>query len=115
MQINFLWKREGGETNGRVTLGKCVKASGWARHVTEIDFVIWLGADNCLGFTNYQVEALIYHELCHATTGPGGEPKIAGHDLESFRSEVEHYGLWTPDIRAMAETMKGQMSLPGMT
>lgn len=58
-------------------------------------------------------EALVFHELAHVRqkTDKYGAPRfnmqtgapvygVHGHDIEAFRSEVERYGAWTPDIRA---------------
>ena len=56
-------------------------------------------------------EALLWHELCHVKQDVDqygalrfnrqtGEPiyKLVEHDVAAFRSEVERYGAWSPDL-----------------
>ena len=66
--IAFLWKKTGGKTKGKPTLGKCEKPSGLLKHFADYDFVIWLGADNMRAakFGQTEIEAALYHELQHA-------------------------------------------------
>lgn len=105
LEIHFRWKRKGGQF-----AGKCVKTSGLVRDYSEADFVIWLGADNCQGMTKHQVEALLFHELCHAGRDENGNRTIIKHDMEEFVAVVREYGLVSPSIRAMNTAMK-QMAL----
>lgn len=56
-------------------------------------------------------EALVWHELCHIqhALDKFGAPrfdldglpvyKVHEHDVAAFRSEVERYGAWTPDLK----------------
>lgn len=105
----FRWKRSGGEAGGRITLGTCKKTSGLLAYETGADFVIWLAADHCrdYGLTNWQVEALVFHELCHITrdlkTGKWG---TIGHDAELFVAELHEYGAWTSELRAVARAAR---------
>lgn len=119
--IAYCWKRKGGEATGKSVFGKCVKSSGLVRYFSKQSFVIWLAADNCRewGFTHRQLEALIYHELCHAgeDEGKDGEPKavLVPHDVEAFGMEIERYGLWTQDLQQIKPYFDGaQLVLPGM-
>jgi hypothetical protein len=100
MQIAYRWKFAGGATNGKDTLGKCVKLSGVTKIYTGDVFLIWLAADhaNYHQLTHYQMEALIFHELCHATETDKGQPTIAPHDATVFIAEIEEYGLWMADL-----------------
>lgn len=118
--IAYAWKRTGGETNGKAVFGKCVKASGLLKYFSAQTFVIWLAADHCRewGFSNRQLEALVYHELCHCgeTETKDGERKavLLPHDVETFASEIERYGLWTDDLRRIKPTFdQAQLDLPG--
>lgn len=105
--IVFLWKRKGGGGRGRETLGKCQKPSGLLLHFAECTFVIWCAADHVRmhELTLRQVEALVYHELCHATVkeDPHGERTwvTAPHDVEAFTPEIRRYGLWKEDLQHM--------------
>lgn len=105
MAVHFRWKRKGG-----AFAGKCIKASGLVREYSEADFIVWLGADNCQGMTKHQVEALLFHELCHAGRDENGNRTILKHDMEEFVAVVREYGLVSPSIRAMNTAMK-QMAL----
>lgn len=107
------WKPD---VDGRVTLGKCVKASDLHRELAPYDFVILLSRsffeDGYI--TPVQREALIAHELMHAAVkhGQDGEPmydargrmmfRLRKHDLEEFSSIGERYGCWKKDIEDFA-------------
>lgn len=106
--IRFLWKREGGKSQGRETLGKATKMSGLAAHYADCDFVVWLAADHCRAreLTNHQIEALVFHELLHCTaseTPNGTKFGTVGHDFEFFASEVQRYGLWREELEKANE------------
>lgn len=106
-QIGALWKRKGGTSGGKEVLGKCQQLSGAARYFSGGRYLIWLGADTCrkARITERQLEALVYHELCHLAPGEidedSGEempPKVTGHDFEGFTSELARYGAWQADL-----------------
>ena len=115
-RITYLWKRKGGQRQGQAILGKCIKASGPAKHLSGSTWIIWLAADwaGHYHLTRRQIEAALFHELTHAgeqeieRTGPDGEkltevrPAVRGHDCEMFRGEVEHYGLWRLPLQEAA-------------
>src|SRR6185369_7142915 len=63
---NLSWKPD---ADGRVTLGKCKKASDLDRELAAFDFVILLQAEfwQDAEVTEDQRRALLDHELCHAT------------------------------------------------
>ena len=110
VEIAYLWRREGGKTKGRLTLGKCTKPSGLLAHFSGATWVVWLAADHIgvRSFTAWQVEALVYHELCHTSVaGEDDTPTLVGHDVEAFRAELARYGLWKPDL----EGLKGPVQL----
>lgn len=101
-EVVYRWNREGGAVGGKDTLGKCVKV-GKAIKAFDVsaDFLIWVAADNAdyHQLDAYQLEALIFHELCHASETDKGKPKIAPHDVTAFVAEVEEYGLWMADLK----------------
>lgn len=113
-KISFLWKKSGGKGGGKATLGKCVRASGLVRFFGKVDFVIWLAADNCLTWRNdfilkkvsldLNLSGLMYHELCHiGEEGKEGQeqPAIVPHEFEGFSREIERFGIWRPDMKAI--------------
>jgi len=106
-RVLYLWKRRGGASKGSATLGKCVRMSGLNGYLAQADFAIWVAADHCRTnrLTNWQFEALIHHELLHIDHGESGW-LIRGHEVEAFNAEVQTYGLWKPDIRAIAQSIQ---------
>jgi hypothetical protein len=116
VKVEYLWKARGGKRNGMLTLGRCQKPSGMLGHYSGAMYIVWLAADNCRdhGMTNWQIEALLFHELSHTDVhedDDGNETYVlAGHDFEGFRQELEHYGAWKTDLKLMTEQIR-QMTL----
>lgn len=116
LKVAYLWKKTGGRSKGKDVYGKTAKASGLVKHFSEhAAFVIWLAADHCrgAGYTERQLEALLFHEMCHTTvaeadeeTGRGGGPALVPHDVEMFAAEVEVYGLWAAELRDVAPAFR---------
>lgn len=109
-RIRYLWKAKGGASKGHLTLGKCVKTSGALSFFSDVDYIVWLGADNVRDsmFTYRQVEALIFHELCHIETkesdeGDDDQPAIKGHDAEVFLAEIQRYGMWRTSLQRFGQ------------
>jgi hypothetical protein len=107
--IRYRWRRKAQVKAGRMTLGYCQKLSGQLRDEMQGgDFQIVLNAENCrdLGLTNWQIEALVAHELMHIAPpdpdDPESQPSIVGHDAELFSAEIDQYGLWKLDLRRVA-------------
>ena len=109
-RIHVLWKKKGGSSGGKNTWGKALKTSGLVRHYADCDFVVWLAADHCrdAAITNYELEALLYHELSHLSfeMDENGEERwsVRAHDVTAFYGEIERYGTWTPELRQMRHT-----------
>ncbi len=104
----YLWKAKGGDINGRATLGKCQKPGGLLKMFSgDAHYIIWLAADHArdLHLTRWQVEALLYHELCHTRWTERGAA-LQGHDFMGFRAELEAYGAWMSDLRLAAEVFQ---------
>jgi hypothetical protein len=119
VRIVYLWKREGGKKSGKLQLGQCKKVSGLEKFYADCDFIIWLATDHAktLDMKPKQIEALLFHELCHATyeEDEDGEVtlKVKPHDLEMFEDEVRRYGLWTSELKS-AKDLFAQATLPGL-
>lgn len=110
--IAYLWKAKGGKSGGKAVLGKAAKASGLVAYYSNADFIIWIASDNCadMVLTNHQMEALIYHELCHCTLEEvtdkdgnitGEKFAIAAHDVTMFHGELSRYGTWEPSLQQL--------------
>jgi len=102
-KIGYLWKLKGGEESGKAKFGQCARTSGLVRYFGTVDFVIWLAADHCRNgaLTRWQVEALVCHELLHATINEKGAPAIAPHEFAGFLRELAWYGSWQRDLQRM--------------
>lgn len=120
--IDYAWKQKGGRSSGNAVLGKCVKLSGPARYYAlGSHFLVWLAADHGRShdFNDRQLEALIYHELCHIDRiepEDADKPvtyKTRGHDFEGFLPELEQYGAWEETFQAMERVVR-QLPLPGL-
>jgi hypothetical protein len=122
-RIEYRWKRKGGRSQGRDTYGKCVKTSGALRHFARCDFLIWVAADHVResAWTNVQLEALLYHELCHCNCEIDDDEKsptygemrltVRGHDDEVFLDELRRYGAWKSSRQRAGEAY-AQVRLP---
>lgn len=118
--IRYRWRRKAQVKAGRMTLGFCQKLGGQLRdEMGGGDFQIVINAENCrdLGLTNWQLEALVAHELTHIAPpdpdDPESEPSLVGHDVEAFASEIRDYGLWKLDLKRIAPTFV-QAQLEGL-
>ncbi len=108
LKIRYAWKRKGGVTRGQAKFGQVQAITGAAQFVSgeQVEYLVWLGADNVRDnkFTEYQVEALLFHELCHFGF-VDGELLLVGHDFEGFSDELRHYGLWNQSIKNFGEAV----------
>jgi len=120
-RIALAWNTSWGpDVDGRVTLGKCRKASDLDRELVALDFVIILRKEffEDPTVTADQRRALLDHELCHCalTYGADGEPledergrkvyRIRRHDIEEFAAIGERYGCWKKDLEAFAAALE---------
>lgn len=104
-RIDYKWRRKGSNAKGKRTIGGVSRVSGiWSAYV-PFNFVVWLAADTArmAGFTDRQVEAAIFHQLCHLDQDAKGNWIKASHDFEGFGAEVRHYGAWTADLMIGSE------------
>lgn len=113
------WKPD---RDGRVTLGKCKKASDLDRELAAYDFIVLLKKTfwNDVLVSDAQRMALLDHELCHAgvtlderTNDPVYDERgrkvyrLIKHDIEEFIGVVARHGLYKRDLELFgAELMK---------
>ena len=114
------WKPD---VDGRVTLGKCKRASDLDREMAQFDFIILLRRTFWIDsrVTDLQRTALLDHELCHAARkfDPNGEPvedergrpvfRTRKHDIEEFADVVARYGIWQSDVENFAAALRRGM------
>ena len=109
--VAYRWQAEGGKHQGRPRWGMCRKTAGLLKEFSGVDFIVTIAADHCRDrITCRQMEALIYHELCHAEATDDYRPRIQPHDFEGFLAELKEYGSWNQDLE-MAAGYMSQMSL----
>lgn len=106
ISIRYAWKRKGGKSNGNVVLGKVEAVSGVKSFLSDeaVDYLIWLAADNCAGASEWQIEATIFHELCHFAV-IDGKLTLRGHDFEGFTAEILEYGEWRKGIKDFTQAV----------
>lgn len=100
--IRCVWKGKGKKDCGKPVLGTCARPPALTRFFAGCDFIVTLMAEHCTShaLTNFQVEALVFHELLHADVDPeSGRPSTRPHDCEMFHDEIKYYGLWKADLR----------------
>jgi hypothetical protein len=114
---NLSWKPD---VDGRVTLGKCKKASDLDRELAAYDFVIILRQEffEDAEVTDAQRRALLDHELCHAAPklDEDGEQledekgrkvwRTRKHDIEEFEQIVARHGCYKRDLERFAAALK---------
>lgn len=116
--IKFLWKKEGGKSKGKTTVGKCIALSGPAKFFSgNYEFMIWLAADWHADESDRAIDATLFHELLHIKlyVDPKGEKppelRLRGHDFEGFAREIDVFGLSTPEARTIAKSFHRQKPL----
>jgi len=108
------------DPDGRQTLGRCKKATALDRELMAWDFVILLQQEFWQSefVTDDQRDALLDHELCHATVKEdpfSGDPlrddrgrivyRLRKHDLEEFAAIASRYGTWKRDLELFAQAL----------
>lgn len=113
MRVAYLWKRAGGEQQGKARFGHTKKSAGLLRFFSGTDFVIWLAADHLRTLnpgdrpaTFWQVEGMVYHELMHIGIDNKENPVLRGHDWQGFAEEIRRYGPWNEDAEMIRVAFK---------
>ena len=117
------WKPD---VDGRVTLGKCRRASDLDRELAAFDFIILLRRAfwQHPQVTDTQRTALLDHELCHGALkfDATGEPvedargrkvyRVCKHDIEEFTVIVARHGCYKADLEAFAKALGREKPIP---
>jgi hypothetical protein len=126
-RIALAWrKRLKSDKDGHLLLGKCVKVSDLQKEFAEFDFIIVLNQEvwDAVDFQRARQMALLDHELCHAApaldkydTQVKDERgrlcwRTRKHDIEEFRSVVEHHGTYKRDLEAFARALLKKADAP---
>jgi hypothetical protein len=115
---NLSWKPD---VDGRVTLGKCKRATDLDRELAAYDFVIILRQEFMEdgAVEDWQRLALLDHELSHAAVKldpKTDEPvedergrtvyRMVKHDIEEFSSVVARHGIYKRDLEHFAMALQ---------
>jgi hypothetical protein len=127
-RIALAWRLEWKpDSDHRLILGMCVKATDLQKELVAWDFVILLNREvwDEEEFTRDRKLALLDHELCHAARAKTkllipridtrGRPvwRMRGHDIEEFRCIVERHGLYKADLERFFEAIvRNKKGLP---
>ncbi len=109
LKIVYLWKEQGGKSRGKAVLGRCQRPKGLLAKFCDADFIVTLSADYVreMRLTRYQVEAIVFHELCHTDFDEEKDKAaLVPHDYEGFCREVELYGAWRGDLAKAAQAFQ---------
>ena len=108
VSIGYMSSNRKKRHNGKETFADCRKISERDKKFIPFDFLITVYDPNVEGFTDEQMEILIYHELLHV----GVEEKddgsvryfIVPHDIEDFSAVIERFGeTWAADAEENSE------------
>lgn len=90
------------------------------RLLSGVDAVILIAWQQCRAFkiTAHQMEALLYHELCHFEINEDekGRRTLKGrkfHDIEEFHAVIAKYGDWRHDVKAMDQQLAMHLEIEG--
>jgi hypothetical protein len=115
-RIHFLWKSKGGKNGGKLILGKCKKPTGELKFYADADYCIVFSADHCFAHNlkNWQILALLYHELKHTCLDKHGNFSTKGHDFEGFENELKYFGAWKSDAERIVRAAQELPLLEGI-
>jgi len=121
-------KRLKSDKDGHLILGRCVKVSDLQKEFSPFDFIIVLNKEvwQDTGFDEKKKMALLDHELCHAALALDKNHdrkndekgrtcyRLRKHDIEEFRSVVEHHGCYKADLAKFAEALLKKRNTPAL-
>ena len=94
--IVYLTSETGKMSNGKKVCGQCEKVPDKYKWSIPADFTITVFLPNVEGFTEEQLEILIFHELKHVGiefNADGSESySVVPHDYEDFKEIIDRYG-----------------------
>jgi len=106
VDVQFHWKKKGGQSGGKPQVGKATKVSGYERFLTGSDWRIWLAADHCRGMSKHELEAWLFETLCYCGRDDEGNRVLNPPDLVVHVEVIRQYGLVTPELRTAGKAMK---------
>lgn len=108
--IRYMWRAKAKKSKGATMFGNCAKVAGLAKYFGRTEWVLEIAADllRDMKATNFQVEALLFHELKHikVTVDDDGNPTYAyvREEYSAFADEIKRYGAWHSEIEHVADS-----------
>lgn len=107
--IRYMWRARGQKSKGAAMFGNCKKVSGLTKHFGRTDWVLEIAADllRDMKATNWQVEALLFHELKHLRVTVDEETDEATYsyvreEYSAFADEIKRYGAWHGELESVS-------------
>ncbi len=94
VRIAFLASDKEKKSHGRPVCGQCVRVPNLFKALIPYDFLIVVYEVNTEGFTDAEMDVLLYHELLHIGMSNTGEYKLTPHDVNDFGTILRKYGLF---------------------
>jgi len=91
-------------------LGKCSRATGKWKYLTDKDFVIEIWDKWWETANEHQKEALMYHEVSHIDFKEKDDEitwRLKRHDIEEFNDVVKKYGTWNEELIVFKNNLGG--------
>ncbi len=108
IDIGFFWRRRGGTQGGNKRYSHIKRPGLYENFYSggSVVYLIDLSADHIreAQFTEQQIEACIYRELCKTAVDPDDNDayRINGPDFSGFVRELDKFGAWSADLREVA-------------
>ena len=112
--IVFLSSQHKKIESGKEVHAQCERIQDKYKWGLPADYTITVFEPNCRGFTQEQLEILIFHELLHIKIEyKDGEEKysIFAHDLEDFRYIIDRFGSHWDEVKDPNEMDFSKMDL----
>lgn len=96
VQIAFLSSNKEKKGKGKIIYADCIKVSDRYKWTCPYDFMITVYEPNVAGFTDDQIETLLWHEMLHVGTEDtknGPRYFIRPHDIEDFKDIIYSKGI----------------------
>lgn len=94
----------GGCLDGTIKLGRYPRLMRWKSGL-KYDFMVVTSKPRWERMTDDEKTRATYHALRHIKLDTDGRRGIEAHDHEGFYTEVEFFGLRTPEVKKIAEQL----------
>ncbi len=98
VRIAYLASDKEKKSHRRPVCGQCVKVPNLFKVLMPYDFLIVIYEVNTEGFTDAEMDVLLYHELLHIGMNDKGEFTTNPHDINDFSTIVRKYGIFWAEV-----------------